>query len=289
MSKSFILIGAGKVGRSLGKWLKEVGFELKSVFARSERYDQLLESKVYLLNSKKVERADFFLIAVPESALLEIVPFLSHNYPDIPVVYTSANILPKELYKHKVEATLLHPLRSFPTVLDFKVAKDTFFAISGNDRSSAIALEIVNRLGASWAKLKEEKLRIYHLAATLAAGGVATLMSLSIFLSEKIGLPDKAKKGLISLAKGVVNNFDFRFPVSYITGPVARGEEIYLEELNEIKKEKTFFLTAVYLALATIELKKRYDTFTPKDKILEKQLLKLTRDKKNYKLKDTPK
>jgi predicted short-subunit dehydrogenase-like oxidoreductase (DUF2520 family) len=83
---------------------------------------------------------------------------------------------------------------------------------------------------------------LYHLAASLAAGGIVTLLALAGELAERLGLPPEVERGYLELARGAVAAALAGGPAGALTGPVARGDGAtflrQIEALSGLAPEK---------------------------------------------------
>jgi predicted short-subunit dehydrogenase-like oxidoreductase (DUF2520 family) len=124
----------------------------------------------------------------------------------------------------------LHPLKAFPEPLpDAAEARGVFFAVDGDPA----ARELAARLAVAWGGVPGEvppaARPLYHFAATLAAGGVVTLLAAAGEMGGRLGLPAAVTRGYLELARGAVaaaaRALDGGQPLAAaITGPVARGD-----------------------------------------------------------------
>ncbi len=118
----------------------------------------------------------------------------------------------------------LHPLRAFSGVPD-ESWKDAFVAVEGEEAAVEAGSRLCRRIGARPRRLAAERKPLYHCAATLAAGGVASLLSLAARIWEEAGLEEE--EGRIELARLAVSAAEAaaRLPFSEaLTGPVARRD-----------------------------------------------------------------
>jgi predicted short-subunit dehydrogenase-like oxidoreductase (DUF2520 family) len=77
----------------------------------------------------------------------------------------------------------------------------------------------------------------YHLAATMAAGGVVTLLAGATDLARKAGLDERVVAGYLELARGALDSAARSSRVAdAITGPIARGDiRGMLEQIEEAR------------------------------------------------------
>jgi predicted short-subunit dehydrogenase-like oxidoreductase (DUF2520 family) len=172
---------------------------------------------------------DLLLIAVPDGVLAEVAERLATRPQAAVALHTSGSRDAAVLAPLRASGTAagtLHPLKAFPRVLSApEEARGVFFALDGEPA----ALELARRLVAAWGGVAGEvppaARPLYHFAATLAAGGVATLLATAADLAARAGLPPEVARGYLELARGTVAAaIATPAPGAALTGPVARGD-----------------------------------------------------------------
>ena len=120
----------------------------------------------------------------------------------------------------------LHPLKAFPHVLQpVDEAVGTLFAIDGAPRAIALARRITSAWGGVATEVPAAARPLYHFAATLAAGGVVTLLATADRIAQQQGLDPIVTQGYIDLALGALRSArKAPTPAAAITGPLARGD-----------------------------------------------------------------
>jgi predicted short-subunit dehydrogenase-like oxidoreductase (DUF2520 family) len=172
---------------------------------------------------------DLLLIAVPDPALAGVAATLAGRPQARVALHTSGSLDAAVLAPLRAGGAAvgsLHPLMAFPQPLpDPAAARGKVFALDGDDDAKALA----RRLAATWNAVPIEippaARPLYHLAASLAAGGVVTLLSLAADLAESLGLPPETTAGYVELARGALAAAaESSAPAVALTGPVARGD-----------------------------------------------------------------
>jgi predicted short-subunit dehydrogenase-like oxidoreductase (DUF2520 family) len=136
-----------------------------------------------------------------------------------------------------------HPLKAFPRPLpEPEQARGVFFAVDGDPA----AREVAGRLAAAWGavagEVPAESRLLYHFAASLAAGGVVTLLAVAEELARRLGLPLPVTRGYLELCRGAVaaalDAAEAGAPVATaITGPAARGDgDLLLRQLDALRQ-----------------------------------------------------
>jgi predicted short-subunit dehydrogenase-like oxidoreductase (DUF2520 family) len=216
----FSLVGPGRVGQSLAGWAVAAGAEMVAATGRDG------------LTGFGSGGQDLLLIAVPDGVLVEVAARLSEMPQAAVALHTSGSrdaAVLSPLRAAGSAAGTLHPLKAFPRVLSApEEASGVFFALDGEPA----ALTLARRLVASWGGVAGEvppaARALYHFAATLAAGGVATLLATAADLAARAGLPPEVARGYLELARGTVAAAiatpALGAALAAITGPVARGD-----------------------------------------------------------------
>jgi predicted short-subunit dehydrogenase-like oxidoreductase (DUF2520 family) len=244
--------GPGRVGTSLAHWATAAGAELVSTAGRAA------------LPELETAGQDLLLIAVNDGVLADVAGILARRPQARVVLHTSGSLdasVLAPLRKTSVTATgSLHPLKAFPRPLPDPVeAKGVFFAVDGDPEAMALAGRIAVAWGGVSAEVPPESRALYHFAATLAAGGVTTLLAAAAEIAGRLGLPEAVAKGYVELARGAVAAAgkaleEGRPLASAITGPAARGDREtlarHLEALEKLAPEK--LPLAKVLALETL-------------------------------------
>jgi predicted short-subunit dehydrogenase-like oxidoreductase (DUF2520 family) len=229
----FGLVGPGKVGTSLALWLEALGARPERLGARRP----VVSTSAVLAPTVGIE--DFFsddldllLIAVADAALPTVAAQLARR-PQAKIVlhvsgFFDAEVLAPLAARASATGTL-HPLQAFPTRLD-RPTRGTFYALAG----APPAIALGSKLAASWhgtsGVVEGEQRRLYHLAATLAAGGVITVLAAVEELSAAAGLPKGLRSSFLSLTQSALAGVETDKEIAQaLTGPAARRDHAMLE------------------------------------------------------------
>jgi predicted short-subunit dehydrogenase-like oxidoreductase (DUF2520 family) len=232
-SLRFALVGPGRVGSSLAGWLTSRGAHCETVAARSRPGAMPvatdLGAAAVAADDLQSADVDLLLVAVPDPALAPLAVQLALR-PQAPVVlHTSGRHAAAVLAALGQPGRALgsfHPLKAFPRPLpDPAEARGVFFATDGDAAAQALARRLGEALGGEVGEVPAASRLIYHLAATLAAGGVTTLVALAAELAEREQLSPAVGRGYLALAQGALTAAAAAPAIpAAITGPVARGD-----------------------------------------------------------------
>ncbi|MFL6197308.1 MAG: DUF2520 domain-containing protein [Thermoanaerobaculia bacterium] len=234
----FSLAGPGRVGSSLARWALAAGAELAAVAGRRVGEPAWPGGPARIaLEDLETAGQDLLLIAVGDGDLSAVAARLARRPQARTVLHTSGSLDAGVLAPLKEAGAAtgsLHPLKAFPTPLpDLAEARGVFFALDGDPEARALA----GRLAAAWGGVSAEvppaARPLYHFAATLAAGGIVTLLATAEEIAGRLGLPPEVTRGYLELARGALAGAiqaqqDGRPLGQAVTGPAARGDRATL-------------------------------------------------------------
>ncbi|MEQ1353078.1 MAG: DUF2520 domain-containing protein [Candidatus Acidiferrum sp.] len=236
MRGALAIIGAGRVGRALGKRLHELGWTIGAVVAQSEasarkaaRY--IGAGKARAAISRDVLASKLILICTPDDAIASVAKELARigaeELRGKIVLHTSGALNSKALrLVRKCGAAVgsMHPLQSFSGVaippLEGKV-----FAIEGDPAAVKLARQVARALGGLPVQIAGGSKALYHAAAAFAAGHVLAIEETAVRLMMSTGMTRaEAVRALLQLTRQVLENFERLGPRASWTGPLARGD-----------------------------------------------------------------
>jgi predicted short-subunit dehydrogenase-like oxidoreductase (DUF2520 family) len=230
------IIGAGRVGRALGRRLHELGWKIGAVVTQSEASARKAvrsvgAGKARAALSRDILASRLILISTPDDAVLRVARELARigaeELRGKVVLHTSGalNSTALQIVRECGAATgSMHPLQSFSGVavppLDGKV-----FAIEGDASAVRLARQIVRALGGLPVQIEGGSKALYHAAAAFAAGHVLAIEEASVRLLMLTGMKrGEAVRALLQLTRQVLENFERLGPRAAWTGPLARGD-----------------------------------------------------------------
>jgi len=240
----FSLVGPGRVGSSVARWLLARGAALGAVArrrgSRLPGWAVAAGARAARLDTVDSAGDDLLLLAVPDPELPAVAATLASRPQARVALHVSGRLDAESLAPLRSGGSAvgsLHPLRAFPRPLpSLTVARRTFLALEGDAAALALAGRIAAALPAPHAEIASALKPLYHLAATLAAGGAVTVLGGAVDLHRRAAMPPAAAAGLVELARGALAAVDAAQPVAAITGPVARGESAYLGQLAALRE-----------------------------------------------------
>jgi predicted short-subunit dehydrogenase-like oxidoreductase (DUF2520 family) len=236
MRKSLAIIGAGRVGRALGRRLLELGWSIGAVTTRSATTARsavrfIGAGRAFDALSHSALASRLILIATPDEAIASVADQLvrldtgelSHRI----VLHTSGALDSSVLQPLRAAGAAvgsMHPLQSFSDVrvpsLEGKI-----FAIEGDTTAVALARSIARALGGVPAHIDAENKPLYHAAGTLAAGQALVIVEAAVQLLISLGMKRRqAVQALLPMTRQVLDNYEGLGARVAWTGPLARGD-----------------------------------------------------------------
>jgi len=244
------IIGAGRVGRALGKAAALAGHEIGDVVCQS-RASALAavrfigEGHAQPSSTAVLAPASLILIAVQDDRIPEVVELILRQSTSptesarssvrigrrgVPTaLHTSGAISSQALAPLEPAGYAIgscHPLQTFESPRRaLQSLLGSYYCIEGDARAIRIARMFVKSIGGRSFAIQTGKKALYHAGAVLASGGLTALLSISLEILGRCGLGDKeARTVLFPLVEGTIDNIKSLGPARAMTGPIRRRD-----------------------------------------------------------------
>lgn len=230
------IIGGGRLGRSLGRSLREQGWKIHSVITRSlatakRAVRSIGGGRPCASISSQVLVPPVVLITVPDSAIPDVAEQLAAVWSGGPgkhVVLHTSGALSSEilapLRRFGASVGSAHPLQSFNGVGTPKL-EGCILAIEGDTAATRVARSMARVLGAQTMALDPSSKPLYHAAASMAAGQVLAELEAAMQIFASLGMKRReAVRALLPLTRQVLDNQERLGARAAWTGPLARGD-----------------------------------------------------------------
>ena len=236
MRGSLTIIGAGRVGRALGRALCERGWKVFGVVTRSKPSARravrfIGQGHAFAGIAREALSPRNILISTPDSAIPQIAEELARvcaeEWKGKTVLHTSgalASTALEPLRKFGAAVGSLHPLQTFSGI-GVPPLEGRVFAVEGDAAALRLARQMVRTLGGHVLQLPASGKAAYHAAASMAAGQVLALLEAAMNLMMSLGIKRRdALRALLPLTRQVLDNLERVGPRAAWTGPLARGD-----------------------------------------------------------------
>lgn len=227
-------IGAGKVGFTLGKYLKENGIYVSGYYSRSG--ESSLEASIFTKTKQYenlgtlVKESDAVIITTPDDKILEVWDKLKKLSIKNKFICHCSGSLSSDIFSkvcdHSAYAYSIHPM--FPISDKYKSYssfKEAFITIEGDKQKIHEVKAFIEGLGNKVKVIEKENKVLYHLSSVVSSNFVLGLINTSIKYLEKCGFSNReALEALYPLIDNNISNINFKGTVNSLTGPVERGD-----------------------------------------------------------------
>lgn len=263
-------IGAGKVGFSVGRYLKDKDINVTGYFSRSE--DSSLEASLFTKTNqykdlkKLIKESDAIIISTPDDKILDVWneiknlsiknKFICHLSGSL-----SSNIF-SNISHYGAYGYSIHPI--FPISDKYnshKNLKNAFITIEGNkDYINEVKL-FIESLGNKTKILNKSDKTIYHLASVISSNLIIGLISVSTSYLKDYGFTEKeALKALYPLISQNIESINSNGLINSLTGPIERGDvDTIKRHLFNIKEEDKDIYISLSIKLLKLALEKNKD------------------------------
>lgn|SRR5579863_3519720 len=236
MSRSISIVGAGRLGRALGRSLRQLGWRIGPVVTRSAAHSRAAvraigAGKPLATLTSEVMDADVILLATPDDVLADVARQLAkvagHKCRGKIVLHGSGaldNKVLQPLARCGAATGSIHPMQTF-TQNSQPNLDGVIFAVEGQPRARRAAAAIARSLGGVPLPVASSSKPAYHAAGTLVAGHALALTEAAAQLLIKVGFTRAhAVVTLLPLIRQMLDNFEKHGPRAAWTGPASRGD-----------------------------------------------------------------
>jgi predicted short-subunit dehydrogenase-like oxidoreductase (DUF2520 family) len=236
MSETVSIVGGGRVGRALGRRLRELGWRVGGVTGRSISTARAAVRAIgagqplgglthQVLNSRVV------LITTPDSAIEGVAKHLAQlggkEWFGKVVLHTNGSLdfsVLQPLADLGAATGSMHPMQTFSNQNIPDLAK-CIFGIDGSPAAMQAARKMIQQMDGVAVRLSGANKAAYHAAGSFASVYVLALMETATRLLMTQGFKRRqALRALLPLTRQTLDNFESVGPLAAWTGPLSRGD-----------------------------------------------------------------
>lgn len=236
MAETVSIVGAGRVGRALGRRLHELGWRVGAVTGQSistaraavrvigggQPLDRLTHE---ILNSRVV------LITTPDGAIEAVAKHLAQlggkEWSGKVVLHTSGSLdsaVLQPLAEMGAATGSMHPMQTFSSQ-NIPDLTNCIFGIDGAPAALQAARKMIHQMSCVAIRLSGANKAAYHAAGSFACVYVLALMETATRLLMREGFKRRqALRALLPLTRQTLDNFESVGPLAAWTGPMSRGD-----------------------------------------------------------------
>ena len=241
------IIGAGKVGCSIGKYLTEHGFSVAGYCSKSKKSVEVAESTILFLTT-------------PDGALKSVWNELKKESIQNKIVCHFSGSLSSDLFSNReeygVSAASFHPMYAFSSKFtSYEQLNHVIFTAEGDSHALSVVGDIFRKAGNKVCVMESAKKTRYHASASMISNLMIGLYEMSIQMLMDCGF---SREDAVELTTPLVQNnikaLLHSSPEEALTGPIERGDtetvKKHLSVLTEAEKEVYLRLGEMVLEIA---------------------------------------
>ena len=236
MDRTLSIVGAGRLGRALGKRLRGLGWRIGAVVTRSRATARAAvramgAGRPHAKIAPDVFVARVILIATPDGEIERTAALLAKIGGDKcrgRIFLHCSGALDRSalrsLERRGGVTGSLHPMQTF---IGRKIPRldGVIFSVEGQPAARRVAAGIARSLGGTPVTLRAADKAAYHAAGVLVAGHTLGLVEAAARTLESLGFKSRrALQALLPLMRQMLDNYERAGAQAAWTGPVARGD-----------------------------------------------------------------
>ncbi len=243
------IIGAGRVGCSIGKYLTDRGKAVTGYY--SQNYESALAASQFTgtgsfrTMEELVALSDTLFITVPDGQIGAVWDRMKGMSVDERIVCHFSGSLSSDVFtgigEKKAYGASIHPMLAFRDKFSsYGQLNQCFFTLEGNPYAVCRLRELLQELGNPYRMIRAEDKAKYHCAASVLSNDVLALLDMGFALLGQCGFTEEeAWHAASALVRGNVENILANGTLASMTGPVLRGDaETVGKHLGVLGKEE---------------------------------------------------
>jgi predicted short-subunit dehydrogenase-like oxidoreductase (DUF2520 family) len=264
MTRTISILGAGRVGRTLGRRLHELGWRVGAVVTRSPATARAAVRAIgagtpHARLTREALGADVILLTTPDAALEHVARALARLGEDEcrgRIILHTSGALARDvlapLARQGASTGSLHPMQTF-SGRAVPQLDGVIFAVEGDLRARRMAQKIARSLGGVPVAIEGKSKPAYHAAGALVAGHGLGLVEAANQMLVKLGFTRRrANQALLPLIRQMLDNYQRLGPRASWTGPVSRGDFVTVRKHMDALRSYPREFQESYAALALL-------------------------------------
>lgn len=238
------IIGAGKVGCSMGKYMKQHGISVAGYYSRTRQSAQ--EAATFTRTECFEDLTDIILasdtlwITTPDDCIREIWDCIArYDIQDYIICHFSGSLSSdvfSGIVDKKAHPCSIHPIYAFSDKnTSYEKLNEAHFTMEGDDYAVTHMTELLQKMGNAVTRILPENKALYHSAASLVSNHVLGVIDAGLHLLEDCGFT-KEEAG-VAMTPLILNNVQTACEKGCreaLTGPVERNDVATVDRHLEV-------------------------------------------------------
>lgn len=278
------IIGAGRVGVTMGKYLGDAGVEVSGFYSKTTQSAvqaaEFTDTTVYKSLQDIVDASDTLMITTPDGVISEVWDCIAGYDLTGKILCHCSGSLSSNVFSG-IEQTgavgcSIHPMYAFSDrFTSYQNFSTAYLVAEGMPAAYEPLAQMFRELGHTVLYLRAENKVKYHAAAAMVSNDMIALFQTVLDLLEQCGFAREDSVGLLRpLVMGNVSNMLDKGPVAALTGPVDRGDtETVHKHLDALADSEA---GEVYRVLGKVLVKIAEQKYKGRDDTAMRQLFELS-------------
>ncbi|MCR5144925.1 MAG: DUF2520 domain-containing protein [Lachnospiraceae bacterium] len=244
------IIGSGRVGYSMGRYLADNEVEVIGYYdrheARAADAAAFTQTKSFGGLSQLVKLSDTLFITTQDGEIAKAWDHISQFNLQEKLICHFSGSLSSDVFtgidQTGAYGVSIHPMLAFSDKYNsYKQLKNAYFTAEGHPKAVAAMKEMFASLGNVVREISAENKALYHCATSVLSNHVVAVLQSGYEMLEKCGFtPEEAMEATSSLVRLNMENVLANGTVEALTGPIERNDigtvKKHLSQLDEDQK-----------------------------------------------------
>lgn len=263
------IIGAGKVGVSVGRYLKDNNIQISGFYDinsdNAAFAAHFTQTDCFSYLEELVKLSDTLFITTPDNVIGSVWDCIRNKNMSVKnkIVCHFSGALSSDVFTDSQSTGAgvcsIHPMLAFSDKLtSYRIPANTFFAVEGDETAVSALKSLFESLGNTVCRIDKSKKSLYHTAASVLSNEIVAVLDLGYSLLEECGFSRyDAVKATQNLVSGNVKSVLENGCVNAMTGPVERNDlqtvKKHVDSLNGEDRQIYILLAKRLVKLAKIK------------------------------------
>lgn len=253
------IAGAGRVGCSIGKYLKEQGLPVAGYFSKTkesvEQAATFTNTMVFYSIEELVKSSDILLLAVPDDSIRTVWDCIKKESIQGKIIChfsgSLSSVVFSDIDQTGAYGCSIHPMYAFnDKFTSYPNLKSVIFTMEGDANALAVMVPMFKKMGNPVCIIEASQKARYHAAASMVSNMMIALYEMGLDMFVDCGFDKEEAKQLVEpLVRGNVEAMLATSPEQALTGPIERNDIRTVMKHSVILQEGE---RAVYAALGQL-------------------------------------
>ncbi len=228
------IIGAGRVGCSIGKYLRIKGQELAGYYdvdsGVAKEAAEFTQTDVFGTIQELLDSSDIIFITTPDTYIISVWEQIKTLSLKNQIICHCSGALSSDSFSKDEHMTVsccsIHPMLPFSNRFSsYEQLNNAFFTVEGDKKASDVLCELFRSFGNEVCIIDKSKKAKYHAAASILSNQVIAVLDMGYSLLTECGFTrEEALRATSQLVTKNIENVIANDCSEALTGPIERGD-----------------------------------------------------------------